>query len=99
MIIPIDENYRLMADEHCWHIQKARQRTKNGELVKTWESFKWFTTAEQAINALGNIMVRTSDAATLADALESIKDVTTTLSQALTPQFRVIQAINREGKV
>jgi len=96
MIIPIDDNYRLMADVHCWHVQKARTRTKDGKQFKEWKSIKWFNSADQAVTCLGNLMVRTSDAATLAVALETIKDVTTTLSQALTPKFRVIQVINHE---
>lgn len=65
MIIPIDEKYRIKSDEHCWHIQKARTRTRDGKKVKDWESFKWVTSLESAVNILGELRVRTSDAQTL----------------------------------
>ena len=94
MILPIDDNYRLKADEHCWHIQKARSRTKDGKKVKTWESFKWYNDPDKAVNALGNLMVRTSDAQTLCQALGEIENVTTKLSQALTPNYKVIRVIS-----
>ena len=97
MILPIDEKYRIKSDEHCWHIQKARTRTKDGKKVKDWESFKWVTSPESAVNILGELMVRTSDAQTLGEALIEIEKITTTLSQALTPKFRVIRAVDRDS--
>jgi len=63
MILPIDDEYRIKGDKHSWAIQKGR--IKKGEI--TWESISWFTSLESTVNHLGQLMVRTSDAQTLAD--------------------------------
>lgn len=52
----------------------------------------WFVTIEQAIDGLAGLIIRTSDARTLADALAEVKKVTATLSQALAPKFKVTLA-------
>ena len=96
MILPIDEKYRIKSDEHCWYIQKARTRSKDGKKVKDWESFKWVTSLESAVNILGELMVKTSDVQTLGEALIEIENVTTKLSQALTTKFKVIPVTNKE---
>ena len=86
-IIPINEEYRLVADTYQWIIQEARSRKEK----KDWQS-KWFyPTVQSALKGLGELMVRRSGAQTLAEALETVEKVTTTLSPALTPQL--------EGKV
>ena len=89
MILPIDDEYRIMGDMYSWSIQKAR--LKNGET--TWESFNWFTSIEHAVNHLGEMMVRTSDAQTLGEALVEIERVTTLLSHALSTKFEVIRTV------
>ncbi len=90
MILPIDDEYRIKGDKHSWAIQKGRMR--EGEI--TWESVSWFTSLESTVNHLGQLMVRTSDAKTLADALKEIEKITTKLSQALTTKFEVIRKVN-----
>ena len=90
MILPIDDEYRIKGDKHSWAIQKGRM--KEGEI--TWESVSWFTSLESTVNHLGNLMVRTSDAKTLADALKEIEKVTTLLTHALSPKFKVIQVVD-----
>ena len=86
MLIPINERYRIASDARQWMIQQAR--TRNGH--KSWQSKWFFPTFESALRELGQLMVRTSDADTLADALEEVDKVATTLSQALTPQLEEI---------
>ena len=90
MILPIDDEYRIKGDKHSWAIQKGRMR--EGEI--TWESVSWFTSLESTVNHLGQLMVRTSDAQTLADALKEIEKVTTLLTHALSPKFKVIQVVD-----
>jgi len=71
MILPIDDEYRIKGDKHSWAIQKGR--IKKGEI--TWQSISWFTSIESTVKNLGQLMVRTSDAKTLAEALlEDRKD-------------------------
>ena len=95
MTLPIDDEYRIKGDKHSWAIQKGR--IKKGEI--TWESVSWFTSVESTVNHLGQLMVRTSDAQTLADALKEIEKVTTLLTHALSPKFKVIPVTDKEMAV
>jgi len=90
MILPIDDEYRIMGDKHSWVIQKGRMR--EGEI--TWESVSWFTSLESTVNHLGQLMVRTSDAKTLAEALIAIEKIATKLTHALSPKFEVTRKVN-----
>ena len=94
MILPIDDEYRIKGDKHSWVIEKGRM--KEGKI--TWESISWFTSIEHTVNHLGQMMVRTSDAKTLADALKEIEKITTKLSQALTTKFEVIRKVKIDDK-
>ncbi len=89
MILPIDDEYRIEGDRYSWSIQKAR--LKNGET--TWESFNWFNSIEHAVNHLGEMMVRTSEAQILGEALAEIERVTTLLTHALSTKFEVIRKV------
>ena len=83
MLIQINDQFRIKSDALQWMIQ--RRRTRNGK--PSWESKLFFPTLQGAINELGELMVRESQVQTLADALVAVENVTTVLSQALTPQF------------
>ena len=89
MILPIDDEYRIKGDKHSWAIQKGR--IKKGEI--TWESVSWFTSLESTVNHLGQLMVRTSDAKTLAEALVEIEKIATLLTHALSPEFEVTRKV------
>jgi len=89
MILQIDDDYRIKGDKHSWAIQKGR--IKKGEI--TWESISWFSSLEHTVNHLGQLMVRTSDAQTLADALKEVEKISTKLSLALTTKFEVIRKV------
>ncbi len=93
MNIPINDRYRIAGDERSWSIQQPRKRRdkKTGELKTVWESCHWFTSLEALVNYLGEMLVRTADTQTLAEALAEIDRVTTKLSRALSPEFRVIR--------
>ena len=82
-IIPINEEFRLTADKHQWIIQQVRTRKGKTD----WESQWYFSSIQGALNHLGEVMVRVSGAQTLAEALKAVENVTTTLSQALTPKI------------
>ena len=62
MLIPINDQFRIKSDSMQWMIQ--RRRTRNGK--PSWESKLFFPTLQGAINELGELMVRLSDADTLA---------------------------------
>jgi len=90
MILPIDDEYRIKGDKYSWAIQKGRMK---GDEI-TWESVSWFTSLESTVNHLGNLMVRTSDAQNLGDALIDVEKIATKLSQALTTKFEVTRKVN-----
>ena len=93
MIIPINQQYRIATDPYQWIVQKKRSR--NGK--EDWESQTYHSSIQSALQSLGEFMVRQSDAVTLADALTEVESITTTLSQALTPQFQVISDVKKTG--
>ena len=80
MIIPVNEQYRIATDPYQWMVEKARIR--NGK--KDWEPKLFYPSFKSALKGLGELMVRRSDAQTLADAIADVEKVSTTLSQALT---------------
>lgn len=89
MLIQINDQFRIKSDSMQWMIQTRRSR--NGK--PSWESKLFFPTLQGAINELGELMVRESPAQTLADALVAVKNVTTTLSQALTARLETDSAM------
>ena len=93
MIVPINEQYRITTDPYQWIVQKKRSRKGKED----WEPQTYHTSFQSALQSLGEFMVRQSDAASLTDALVEVENVTTTLSQALTPQFQVISDVKKTG--
>ncbi len=83
LILPINDKFRLAANRFSWMIQQARKR--KGQIV--WVAINWFPSLEMAVNALGNLMVRTSDVKTVDEVLREAKKVTDTMVQALSPKF------------
>ena len=95
MMIPINDQLRINSDSRQWMIE--RKRTRKGK--ESWEARLYFGTLEACLKDLGELMVRTSKANTLADALKAVEKVTATLSQALPPQLEgVLEAIGREDQ-
>ena len=95
MLIQINDQFRIKSDSMQWMIQ--RRRTRNGK--PSCESKLFFPTLQGAMNELGELMVRESEAQTLVDALADVEKVTTTLSQAVRGQFGdVLDPQNTEGQ-
>lgn len=86
MILPIDDKYRVAGDRYNWMIQE-RRGIRSGEV--RWESVAWFPELSMAVTHLHRLMVRTSDAKTLAEALALAEKATATVVRALTPSFEV----------
>ena len=85
MELEINTKYRIASDKYQWMIQE--KRTRKGKI--DWTSISYYTSIEQAIQGLGELMVRLSDAKTLTDALRDVQNVATQLSHALTPKLEV----------
>ena len=94
MIVPINEQYRIITDPYQWIVQKKRARKGKDD----WESVTYHPTFPSAFQSLGELMVRRSDAATLADALVDVENVTTTLSQVLAPEFGEVLKVKKRGR-
>ena len=97
MIIPINDQYRLASNEQAWMIQRAKARTRDGETVTEWPPTLWYVDLPDAVRGLAKLMLRTSDAQTLADALIEVENVATTLTQALAPRFKLIHEAETKG--
>ena len=93
-IIPINEDYRLIADKQKWSIQ--RPRTRKGQ--KDWESKSHYPNCESALKAIRELMVRTSGAETVADLLEAVERASTALSQSLTAQIESLLEPPNSGR-
>lgn len=86
MIIPIDEEWRIATDEYQWIVQRSQvagDNSRNPGSIR-WINQSFHGSLDSAIRSLGQRMLRTSNAETLAEALEVFKNVSDTLSQALT---------------
>jgi len=79
MRLPIDDNYRIVGYTCGWAIEKKRPYKKTHK----WEAIKWYGSLEQAINGLGRLWLRTSDAKTLESALMEVDRIIAKLSRAL----------------
>lgn len=84
MIIPITKSLRLASDERQWMVHRLR-RYKGAE---RFEPVSFHGTLEHAIESLQQRMVRGSNAETLADALADMKNISATLSRALSAHYQ-----------
>ena len=85
MIIPVDGDFRLGSDDRCWRVERRIHR-RAGD---TWEPISWHPSLQEAVQSLAERMIWTSDAEGLTEALEEVNRVTTRLTLALSPTFRV----------
>ena len=85
MIIPINKQYRIVSDEYQWIIQRIR--TRKGK--EDCQARLYYPDLKAAVEGLGELMVKQSKADTLVSALAAVEEVSTQLSQALTPKIEV----------
>lgn len=83
MIFNVTPKYRILSDLNSWMIQKRITRCQD----EAWMSIKWYTSLEGAINGLAQMLIRSSEAESLLDALEDVKSVTAQLSLAFAPMY------------
>ena len=92
MILPIDEKWRIKTDAYQWIIQQYKGIPKTGKFkdIPQWESLRYYTTLANAVYGLAEYELMTSDCTTLAEDLDSVRDVTERLSRALTPHIEIL---------
>ena len=93
MKLRITDQYRITTDEYQYIVN--RKRTRKGKL--DWDAESYHPSFQGALQHIGERLVRDSDAQTLADAIADVEKVTTTLSQALTPQFEGNLDVREKG--
>ncbi len=82
-ILPIDDRYRLTADERGWRIE---QRHEGGE----WRPVEYHTTIDAAVSSLGGSLLSTPEVRSLADvASAAVENVASALTLALASSFKV----------
>lgn len=93
MIFKINERFQITSDRYGWQIRESRNKrsTKTGKAEQVFEPIRYYATLEAAARGLADLMVRTSEAVGAAEVLAEVKNVLTTLSRALSPQFEVTQ--------
>jgi hypothetical protein len=91
MILSIDDDYRITADAHCWRIEKCTTRKRKGVAVTEFRAIRWYSTLSGAVDGLAELMLRTSDARTLDEAMTEVRRISATLRRALEPKFEVVE--------
>ncbi len=82
MIIPIGDKYRITSDSLQWTVQKSKNnKSKPGGVV--WNSESYFPTLEFAFRALGERMIRESDAIGVVEAVAAVGQVVARLNAAV----------------
>lgn len=97
MILPINDKYRIMANKHAWVIQKYSESIKDGKISHNWASKGNYIKLEPCIQGLAQLMLRTSDAETLAEALKEVERILQVLTQALEPDYKIERASDEKG--
>lgn len=86
MEIPINADYKIDSDAHCWRVCKRKVSAKGEE---TWNPKTYHGSAGKALKAVGESMLRESKAIGVAEALKEIERVSNTLSQALSGKLSI----------
>lgn len=91
MKLQIDDDYRIRADTLQWILQKRTNNIdkRSGKIV--WDAIGFFATLGGAVHYLHDLRVRTSDAESLAEALDVSRRVLQEIAGALQPGYRVVE--------
>ena len=88
MIIEISPKYRITSDSRQWRIEQHFNRKDPN--VSPWAAFAFFPRFEQAVESIGNRLIRESTAEGLAECTKAIKDIATALSLALPAEYKLL---------
>ena len=89
MILPINDETRIVSDRRQWIVQRRRKRIRNGEAILEWRGELFFSTLEAAVKGFGERLLKESKATCATEALADIKRVAEALSQALPRRIEV----------
>ena len=86
MFLQITDKYAIESDANSWAISLKRIQKSKGEY---FEGIAWYTSLEGAVNGLAQMMIRSSDAQTLDDALKDVEKVVYSITKSLEPNFKI----------
>ena len=87
MILPLNNNYQIVSDPHCWVVQK-KGRIKNKDTNKwetVWINQSYHRSIAGCVQRFIDNELRASDVKTWAGAAKLIKKLVTDLNKRLTP--------------
>ena len=79
MIILLSEEVRIRGTEHCWQLEKRRNREDKYE----WEPFKYFQSLGEAVGEAGRREIRLHPAVGLVEALKAVDQIAARYSKLL----------------
>ena len=85
--ISLTDTAQAVSDSRQWKLQR-RHVKESGEWSE-WETVGYYATLQSLIPALADGLLRESDAQTLADLLQEVKDIGIALSTALRPALTI----------
>lgn len=90
MIIPINADWRIASDRHCWAVEQRRvaQSGKNAG-QESWTATGYYPSLGAAVRGAGELMLRLDGAEGLREAIAAIERVSGELSDALRPVVRL----------
>ena len=83
MIIPVDDQYRIISNSRQSIDQRRRKRTRNAEDTMEWRGARFFSSLEAAVIGVGERLLKESKATCPTGALADVKRIAEALSQAL----------------
>ncbi len=79
MIIPLSKEYRVRGTEHCWQLEKRRERKDK----HAWQAYKYYQTLGEAVGAACRRDIRLDPANSLGEALEAVDQIVARYSKYL----------------
>ena len=83
MILPINDETRIISDRRQWIVQRRRKRIRNAKTILEWRGELFFSTLEAAVKGFGERLLKESKATCPTGALADVKRIAEALSQAL----------------
>jgi len=89
--LQINPDWRVTSDRYCWMVQRRRVRTdkETGEQSEVWGNESFHASLPAAVSALGEHVLRRSDAEGIAEIAATLDRLSTDVSRALAPVLRL----------
>lgn len=73
----VNDDYRIISDEHSWRVQRYKGVYRSGKRanLERWNDVGHYTTLENAVRALTERLIRESETETVSAAIKAIERV------------------------